>query len=74
MPPPVVLVHVSERSVDSTLCGYCMRPSGEKLGYTGGVETSFGETERGAKTSSSSADNNRIVFVVDDGVFARDES
>jgi hypothetical protein len=65
---------LSERSVDSTLCGYCVRPSGEKLGYTGGVETSFSKTERGTKTSSSSADNNGIVFVVDNGVFAGDEA
>jgi hypothetical protein len=65
---------LSERSVYTTLRGDCVRPSGEKLGYTGCVETSFSETKRGAETSSSSTDNNGIVFVVDDGVFARDEA
>jgi len=74
MPPPVILVHVSESCVDTTLCCDCVRSSGEKLGYTGCVETSFSETECRAETSSSSADNNGIVFVVDDGVFARDEA
>jgi hypothetical protein len=65
---------LSKRSINSTLCGYCVRPCGEKLRYTGGVETSFSETERGAKTSSSSTNNNGIVFVVDDGVFAGNET
>jgi hypothetical protein len=65
---------LSECGVNATLCGDCVRSSREKLGYTGSVETSFSETECSAETGSSSADNNGIVFVVDDGVFARDEA
>jgi hypothetical protein len=36
----------------------------EKFRDTGSVETSFGKTEGGTKTSSTGTDNNRIVLMV----------
>lgn len=51
-----------------------MRTGREELGDTGSVEASFGETEGRAQTSTSSANNDGIVLVVDDGVLARDKA
>lgn len=42
----------------------------EELCNTGSVETSFSKTESSTKTSTTSTDDNSIVFVVNDGVFA----
>ncbi len=64
---------LSESSIDTTLCGYGMRTGREELGNTGCVEASLGKTEGRTQTSSSSTNNNGIVFVVNNGVLARDE-
>jgi hypothetical protein len=55
MPPPVILGHVPQRSVDTSLSGDGVRTSREELGDTGGLETGFGETEGGTETGSTSA-------------------
>jgi hypothetical protein len=51
-----------------------MRSRGEKLRYAGRVETRFSQTEGCPQTGSSSADDNGIVFVINDRIFAGDES
>jgi hypothetical protein len=51
-----------------------VRSGGEKLRYAGRVETRFSQTEGRSQTGSSSADDNGIVFVVDDRVFAGNEA
>jgi len=45
VPPPIILVHVPESSVDSSLGRNSVTSSWEELGYAGGVETSLGKTE-----------------------------
>lgn len=64
---------LSESGVDTTLGGNGMRSSGEQLGDTGSVEASLGETEGGSQTSTTGADNESIVFVVNDGVLVAQE-
>lgn len=64
VPPPVVLVHVSKRSVDTTLSSHSVRTCGEELRDTGGLETSLGQTESGAQTSTTGADNDRIILMI----------
>lgn len=64
MPSPVVLVHVSESGVDTTLGGDSVASSREKLGDTGGVETSFGQTESCSQTRATSPNNDSIVLVI----------
>lgn len=64
VPPPVVFVHVTKGSVDTTLCGDSVTPGREKLRYTGSVEAGLGQTEGGAKTGTTGTDNDRIVLVV----------
>lgn len=64
MPSPVILVHVSKRGVDSSLCGDGVRSSWEELGNTSSVESSLGKTESCAKTGTSSSDDDSIVLVV----------
>jgi hypothetical protein len=65
---------LSERGIDTTLRGDSVRTGREELGDTGGVEASLGETKGRAQTSSSSANNDGIVLVVDNGVLARDKA
>jgi len=65
---------LSERSVDTTLRSYSVGTGREELGDTSSVEASLSETEGRSQTSSSSADNNGIVLVVDNGVLAGDEA
>jgi hypothetical protein len=45
VPSPVILVHIAERSVDTSLCGYSVRSGGEQLGNTGGFKTLLNQTE-----------------------------
>lgn len=44
VPSPIILVHVSKSSVDTTLGSYRVRSCGEELRDTGSLEASFGET------------------------------
>lgn len=64
VPSPIILVHVSESSIDSSLCGDGVRSSWEELGNTSSVESSLGKTESCAETSTSSSDDDSIVLVV----------
>lgn len=57
-------MHVSESSIDTTLGGDSVRSSREKLGDTGGVEASLGETESSSQTSTTGTDNEGIILVV----------
>ena len=45
-----------------------MTPGGEELGYAGGVEASFGQTESRSQTGAACTDNNCIVLVVENRV------
>jgi hypothetical protein len=64
---------LSKGSVDTTLSGNGMRSSGEQLGDTGSVEAGLGKTEGGSQTSTAGADDESIVFVVNDGVLVAEE-
>ena len=64
---------LSQGRVDATLCSHGVRSGREELRYTSGVEASFGETEGCSQTSSTGADDNGIVFMIDDGIFLRNE-
>lgn len=57
-------MHVSQSSVDSSLCGDGVRSSWEELGNTSSVESSLGKTESCAKTGSSSSNDDSIVLMV----------
>jgi len=72
VPSPVVVVHVSERGVDATLGGDGVGSCGKQLGDTGRVEARLGQSKGCSQTSSSCTDDEGIVFVVNDGVFAGD--
>jgi hypothetical protein len=74
MPPPIVLVHISQCSVDTPLRGHRVRPGRKELGYTGSVEASFSETECGAQASSTGSDDHSIVLVVYHRVLAGNEA
>ena len=64
VPSPVVLVHVSQRSVDATLSSDCVASGGEELRDTGRVEASLGKTEGSAETGTASSNNKSIVLMV----------
>lgn len=64
VPSPVVLVHVTQRRVDSSLCRHRVTPRGEELRYARCVETRLRQTESCSQTSSAGTDDNGIVLVV----------
>lgn len=64
VPAPVVLVHVAESGVDTTLGSDSVASCGEQLRDTGSVEASLGQTEGGAQTGATGTDNEGIVLVV----------
>lgn len=64
VPSPVIFVHVSEGSVDSTLRGNSVTSGREEFRDTGRVEASLGKTESRAETGTASANDEGIVFVV----------
>lgn len=64
------LCHVSECCIDTSLRGDGMRAGREKLCDACSVEASFCETESCTETGTTSSNNDGIVLVVDDWVFA----
>lgn len=64
VPSPVILVHVTQSSVDTTLSSDGVTSCGEELGDTGCVEASLGKTEGGTKTGTTSTDDEGIVLVI----------
>ena len=64
VPPPVVLVHVSQRRIDATLCRHSVGSSGKEFGDAGGVEASFCQTKCCSQTRSSGTNHDRIVLMV----------
>jgi len=54
------------------LSGNSVGTSREQLGNTGSVQASFSKTKGSTKTSTTSTNNDGIVFMIDDGVFAGD--
>lgn len=55
---------LSKGSVDTTLGGDGVGSGREKLGNTGSVETSLGQTEGSTQTGTTGTDNDGIVLVV----------
>lgn len=64
VPPPIILVHVTQRSIDTALRGHGVASSREELGDAGSVEPSLGKTEGSAQARAAGSDDNGIVLVV----------
>ncbi len=64
VPSPVVLVHVTQSSVDTALSSDGVGTSREELGDTGSIETSLGKTKGSTETGTTGTDNKSIVLVV----------
>lgn len=64
VPSPVVLVHVTEGGVDTTLSSDSVASGREQLGDTGSVETGLSKTEGGSQTGTTSTNDEGIVLVV----------
>ena len=64
VPPPIVLVHVSEGRINSSLSCYSVTSSWKELGYTRCVKTSLGKTKSCPQTSPTGSNDNGIIFVV----------
>jgi hypothetical protein len=59
MPSPVILGHVTQSGVDTTLRCDSVRTSREELGDTGSLESGFGETESSSETSATGTTRRR---------------
>jgi hypothetical protein len=68
VPTPIILGHISQCGIDTSLCGYGMRSSGEQFGHTGRFESSFGESHGGSKSCSTGSYDDGIIFMIDYGV------
>ena len=65
MPLPAVLAHVAERGGDAALRRDGVRAGGEDLGHAGDLQPLLGGAERGAKARAPGADDDDVVFVID---------
>jgi len=74
VPFPVVLSHVSEGCIDTTLSSDGVRTSWEQLGDTSSLETFLDETKSGSKTSTTGTNYYCIISMVNNGVFIREIS
>lgn len=70
VPTPVVLRHVSQRSVDAALGGHRVRARGEQLGDAGALEPGLAEPNGGPQARSTSTNDDSIIGVINDGVRA----
>jgi hypothetical protein len=68
VPPPVVLVHVAQRGVDSALRSHRVRPGGEQLRNAGSLEALLDQSESGPETGSSSADHHCVESMVNNSI------
>jgi len=68
MPSPVILVHVTESCINTTLSGNSERSSREQLRDASGLETSLGQTESSSETGTTSSDDDGIILMINDGV------
>jgi hypothetical protein len=68
VPFPLVLAHIAEAGGDAALRGDGVRPRREDLGDAGGLEAGLAGAERGAQARTAGADDDDVVFVVDDVV------
>ena len=62
---PAVFVHVSKSCINSTLSSNCMGTSREELRDASSFESSLRKPESSPESSTTSADNNRIILVID---------
>jgi len=74
VPSPVVLSHVSEGCIDTTLSSDCVRTSWEQFGNASSLETFLDETKSGSKTSTTGTNYYCIISMVNNGVFIREIS
>lgn len=72
VPSPIIFVHVTERCVNTSLGGNGMGSSWEKFGNTGGFEALFDKTESSSKSSTSSANDNGVKSVINDGILFKE--
>lgn len=68
MPSPVILMHVSKSSVDTTLSGNSVRSSWEQFRNTGGFIAGFTKSESSSESSATSSDNDGVVLVINNGI------
>lgn len=71
VPTPIILGHVTERRVDTSLGGNRVTAGRKELGDAGCFETSFGKSHGGAKTGTSGTHYDGIVRVIYYSVIAR---
>ena len=64
VPAPVILCHVTQRSIDTALGSDCVRARGEQLCNTRRVQTALCKTEGSAQSGTASTDDNGIVLVL----------
>lgn len=61
VPPPIILGHVSQSGIDTTLGGDGVRTCGEKLGDACCLETGFSETEGCSETGTTGTAGDEVV-------------
>ena len=67
---PVIVVHVSEGGIDSSLSGNSVRSGWEELRDTCGFESGLGQTERSSETSTTCTDDDGVICMVNDGIIS----
>jgi len=65
---PVIVMHVSEGGIDSSLSSDGVRSGWEKLRDACSFESGLGQAEGSSKTSTTSADDDRVICMVNDSV------
>ena len=65
---PVIVMHVSEGGIDSSLSGNGVRSGWEQLRDTCGFESGLGQAKGSSESSASSADDDGVICMVNDCV------
>lgn len=65
---PVIVMHVSEGGIDSSLSGNGVRSGWEELRDTCGFESGLGQTEGSSEASATCADDDGVICMVNDGI------
>jgi len=72
MPSPIIFMHISKSSINTSLSSHCMWSCGEKFWNASCFKAKLSKTECRSETCSSSSDNNSVIFVINYGIVSNE--
>ena len=73
VPSPIILGHVPQGGINTTLSRHGMRTRRKEFGHTSRFKTGFGQAHGSAQTGTAGTHHDGIVRVIDDGIISNQD-